>query len=161
MATAWRVNIFCITGPLYDKTVWSFIDYSDVILSATASQISGVSDVYSTICSGADDTAKLRATSFCVGNSPGTARLQYLQCVSNGDTAVLHQAIDMIVPVKQRGWYDDIMTRKRFLNTVPFLSESTKHRWIPLQNSSGVGLLCLDNCFHEQAVKQTVKLHVV
>ena len=28
-----------------------------------------------------------------------SARLQYLQCVSNGDTAVLHYAIDMILHV--------------------------------------------------------------
>ena len=34
--------------------LWQFVDYSDVIMSAMASQITSVSIVYSTVCSGLD-----------------------------------------------------------------------------------------------------------
>ena len=48
--------------------------YSDVIMGARASQITGVSIVYSTVCSGADSkkTPKLCVTGLCEGNSPMT-----------------------------------------------------------------------------------------
>ena len=42
------------------------IYYSDVIMSAMASQITGLSIVYPTVCSGAD---QLRVTGLCDGNS--------------------------------------------------------------------------------------------
>ena len=49
--------------------------YSDVMMSAMASQITGVSIVYSTVCSGADQrkTSKRRVTVLCEVNSPVTA----------------------------------------------------------------------------------------
>ena len=45
--------------------------YSDVIMDAIASLITGVSIIYSTVCSGADkkNTLKLRVTGLCEGNS--------------------------------------------------------------------------------------------
>ena len=45
--------------------------YSDVIMSAIASQITGVSNVFSTVCSGAHQReTKLRVTGFCEKNPP-------------------------------------------------------------------------------------------
>ena len=46
--------------------------YSDVVMSVMVSQITGVSIVYSTICSGADQNTKPRVTGLCEGNSPVT-----------------------------------------------------------------------------------------
>ena len=48
--------------------------YIYVIMGAMASQITSVSIVYSTVCSGADQrkTSKLRVTGLCEGNSPMT-----------------------------------------------------------------------------------------
>ena len=47
---------------------------SDVMMSAMASQITGVSIIYSTVCSGAElkKKSKLRVTGLCAGNSPVT-----------------------------------------------------------------------------------------
>ena len=62
--------------------------YSDVILSAMASQITGVSIVYSAISSGPNQRKqKLRVTGLCAGNSPVTGefpvqRTNYTQIVS-------------------------------------------------------------------------------
>ena len=56
---AWKLSIF--TFP-----------YSDVIMSAMTSQITGASIVYSIICSGVDQRKKLRGTGLCQGNSPVT-----------------------------------------------------------------------------------------
>ena len=46
--------------------------YSDVIISVMASQITGVSIVYFTVCSGTDKKypSKLSVTGLCEGNSP-------------------------------------------------------------------------------------------
>ena len=46
----------------------------DVIMGAMVSQITGITIVYLTICSGADQrkTSKFRITGLCVGNSPVT-----------------------------------------------------------------------------------------
>ena len=63
------------TGACCTDFVSSFFrnHYSDVIMSATASQITGVSMVCSTVCSDADKkTSKLRVTGLCEGNSPVT-----------------------------------------------------------------------------------------
>ena len=50
-----------------------FLHYNDVIMSATASQITSLTIVYSTICLGADEkTSKLLVTGLCAGNSPVT-----------------------------------------------------------------------------------------
>ena len=47
--------------------------YSDVIMSATASQSIGVSIVYKIVCSGVDQrNLKGRVTGLCEGNSPVT-----------------------------------------------------------------------------------------
>ena len=47
--------------------------YRDVIMSAMASQITGVPIVYSAVCSGrSKKTSKLRVTGLCKGNSPVT-----------------------------------------------------------------------------------------
>ena len=51
---------------------WSVSHYSDVIMSAMASQITGIAIVYTTVCSGADQRKELRATGLCDGNSPVT-----------------------------------------------------------------------------------------
>ena len=50
----------------------SEVHYSDVIISAMVSQITGVTIVYSTVCLVADQvkTSKLRVTGLCEGNSP-------------------------------------------------------------------------------------------
>ena len=50
------------------------VRFSDVIMSAMASQITGVIIVYSTVCSGADRRKhkKLRVTGLCEGNPPAT-----------------------------------------------------------------------------------------
>ena len=59
-----------VTTSYTSSTVWCH--YSDVIMNATASQITGVI-VYSTFCSGADKkttTSKLRVTGLCEGKSP-------------------------------------------------------------------------------------------
>ena len=49
--------------------------YSDVIISVMASQITGVSSVCSTVCSGhwSKKTSKLRVTGHCKGNPPVTS----------------------------------------------------------------------------------------
>ena len=49
---------------------WSH--YSDVIMSVIASQITGVYIDYSTVCSGAEKTSKVRVTGLCAGNSSMT-----------------------------------------------------------------------------------------
>ena len=53
--------------------VW-WTHYSDVIMGTTASQITSLTIVYSTVYIGADQmkTSKLRVTGLCVGNSPVT-----------------------------------------------------------------------------------------
>ena len=55
-----------------DKINRYFVHNSDVIMSTMASQITGVSIVYSNVCSGADQTktSKLWVTGLCGGNSP-------------------------------------------------------------------------------------------
>ena len=59
-----------------EVTVWYLekSHYSDVIMSAIASQVTGVSIVCSTLGSGADrwKKSKLRVTGLCEGNSPVT-----------------------------------------------------------------------------------------
>ena len=54
--------------------IWNQIYYSDVIMSAMASQTTGVSMVYSTLCSGADQRKHQSSSSlaFVMGNSPAT-----------------------------------------------------------------------------------------
>ena len=47
------------------------VHYSDVIMSAMASQITNITTVYSTVYSGSDQR-KLRVTGLCQGNSPVT-----------------------------------------------------------------------------------------
>ena len=51
----------------------NFSHYSDVLMSTTASQITGVSVIYSNICSGrSKKTSKLRVTGLWAGISPVT-----------------------------------------------------------------------------------------
>ena len=62
-----------------------------------------------------------------------SARLQYLQCVSNGDTAVLHQAIDKLghaTPAMQ--WLRSHVISSKL--------------WYPLHQHSG------DTIFHQEAI---------
>ena len=47
-------------------------NYSGVMMSAIASQITGVSNVCSAVCSAAKKTSKLSVTGICEGNSPVT-----------------------------------------------------------------------------------------
>ena len=54
--------------------------YIDVIMGAMASQITGVSIVYSSVC----QTSKLRVTGFCEGNSPVTGEF-LSQMASNAE----------------------------------------------------------------------------
>ena len=59
--------------------------YDDVIMGATASQITSLSIVYSTVYSDADKkTPKLRVTGLCEGNSPGTGEFP-AQMASNAE----------------------------------------------------------------------------
>ena len=53
--------------------------YSDVIMGAMASQITSLTIVYSTVCSGADQrkTSKLRVTGLCEGNSSVTGEFPH------------------------------------------------------------------------------------
>ena len=61
------------------------IHYSDVIMSAMASQITGVTIVYSIACSGADQkTSKLRVTGLGEGNSSVTGEFS-AQLASNAE----------------------------------------------------------------------------
>ena len=64
--------------------------YNDVIMSVIASQITGVSIVYSAVCSGADKkkTSKLRVTGLCAGNSPVTGEFP-AQRASNAEMFLL------------------------------------------------------------------------
>ena len=53
------------------------LHYSDVIMSVMASKLTGLSTVFSTVCSGvrrSKKTSKLRVTGLCVGNSSVTAQ---------------------------------------------------------------------------------------
>ena len=56
---------------------YAILHYSDVIMSAMASQISGVSIIYSTVCLGNifKETSKFHVTGLCEGNSPVTDEL--------------------------------------------------------------------------------------
>ena len=55
-----------------------FIHYSDVIMGATASQITSLTIVYSTVYSDADQrNIKLRVTGLCAANSPGPVNSPY------------------------------------------------------------------------------------
>ena len=59
---------------MQDFLIVFLLHYSDDIMGVMASQITSVSIVYSTVCSGADQrkTSKLRVTCLCEGNSPVT-----------------------------------------------------------------------------------------
>ena len=72
MMTSWHRNAFCITCLLC--RLGRVPHYNGVIINALASQITGVSIVYSTVCSVANKkkTSKLRVTGLCEGNSPVT-----------------------------------------------------------------------------------------
>ena len=71
--------------PFWCNELKSKFNYSDVIMSAMASQITGVSIVYSTVCSGSSKkTSKLRVTGLCEGNSPVTGEFP-AQRASNAD----------------------------------------------------------------------------
>ena len=63
-------------------------------MSAMASQITDVSIVYSTVCSGADKkkTSKLRVTGLCEGKSPVTGEFP-AQMASNADNVPFHDVI--------------------------------------------------------------------
>ena len=65
---------------------WSFIYHSDVIVGVMASQITSVSIVYSTVCSGAEqkNPSKLRITGLCEENLPVTGEF-HSQRVSNAE----------------------------------------------------------------------------
>ena len=57
--------------PLFLCFQKSLASFSDVVMGAMASQITGVSIVYSYVCSGTDKkTSKIRVTGQCQGNSP-------------------------------------------------------------------------------------------
>ena len=61
--------------------------YSDVIMGAIASQIAGITIVYSIVYSGAiKETSKPRVTGLCEGNSPVTAEF-LAQTASNAENA--------------------------------------------------------------------------
>ena len=60
--------------------------YSDVIMGVMASQITSLTIVYSTVCSGegSKKTSKLRITGLCAGNSPVTGEFP-AQMASNAE----------------------------------------------------------------------------
>ena len=84
------VNVRIITG--------SGNQYRDVIISALASQITGVSIVCSTVCSmcRSKKTSKLRVTGLCEGNSPVTGEFP-AQMVSNAENASIRWRHDGLV----------------------------------------------------------------
>ena len=47
------------------------VHYCDVIMGAIASQVTSLTNVYSTVYSDAKKTSKLSVTGLCAGNSPG------------------------------------------------------------------------------------------
>ena len=68
----------------------SLIHYNDVIMSALASQITGVSMVYSIVCSGiSKKTSKLHATGLCGGNSQLTGEFPAQRASSEENVFIL------------------------------------------------------------------------
>ena len=67
-----------------------FCSHSDVIMNKIASQITSVSIVYSTVCSGVNQrkTSKLRVTGLCVGYSPATGEFP-AQRASNAENVYI------------------------------------------------------------------------
>ena len=65
-----KTNLWMISRLPGSLDHYSAPRYSDVTMSAMASQITGVLIAYSTVCS--KKTSKLRVTGLCEGNSPMT-----------------------------------------------------------------------------------------
>ena len=94
--TWWHGSGLCITGPLWvELTAYSetdgnrrisLIHYRDVIMGAIECQITSVSIVYSTVCSGPDQRQhqSFRVTGLCEGNSPVTGEFP-AQSASNAE----------------------------------------------------------------------------
>ena len=84
---------------------WGLTDnhYNDVIMGTMASQITGVSIVYLTVSSGADQnkTLKFRVTGLCAGNSPVTGKF-LAQSASNAenfpfDDVIIKSTLDQLM----------------------------------------------------------------
>ena len=89
----------CIYCPQQYDCASAFLcmHYSDVITSAMASQITTLTIVYSTVCSGADKkTSKLRVTGLCEGNSPMTGEFP-AQRASNAEIFSILWRYHMII----------------------------------------------------------------
>ena len=67
------IHHFWLCGSIMQCITISHDHYLDVIMSAMASHITGVSIVGSTICSGADQRKYLGVTGLCEGNPPLTS----------------------------------------------------------------------------------------
>ena len=81
-----------------DQSTLYNVHYSDVIMSTMASQITSVSIVHSTVCSGADQRKYQGSTSLalCEGNSPVTGEFPTQRTVTRkffpfGDAIMKHQ----------------------------------------------------------------------
>ena len=92
------------------ELVMSFnaLHYSDVILSVMMFQITGVSIVYSTVCSGADQRKhqKLRVTGLCEGNSPVAGEFP-TQSDSNAENVSIWWRHHGVIEKSDRHFEDD------------------------------------------------------
>ena len=83
---------------IYQLSLTLFTDdthYSDVIMSAMASQIIGVLIVYSTICSGANQRKHQSSaiTDLCEGNSPVTGEFPVTRKMFPFDAVIVDMAV--------------------------------------------------------------------
>ena len=85
---AWGIFVNSQTNYLHLPFVLFTVHYGDVIMSTMASQITGISVIYSTVCSGVGQkkSSKLSVTGLCEGNSPVTGEFP-AQRDSNAENA--------------------------------------------------------------------------
>ena len=101
--------------------------YRDVIMSAMASQTTGISILYSTVCSGGDkNTSKLCVTGLFEGNSPLTGEFP-AQRASNAENVSIwwrHPA----------QFYKDIENQHSDSNETSVTSDTDMHRVLTMPN---------------------------
>ena len=91
---------------VHEKKFWFlFKHYCGVIMSAMASQITGVSSVNSIVCSGADRRKhpKLRVTGLCEGNSPVTGEFPSQRASNAENVFIWWRHHESISPENIRG----------------------------------------------------------
>ena len=126
--------------------------YSDDIMSVMASQNTGVSIVYSTICSEADQRKHQSSAllAFCEGNSPVTGEFP-AQSACNAENVSIwwrHHAAPYWFWGQNIPWpmpwlmHDDVMKWKHFPRNWPFVRGIHRSRWIPHTKASDAELWC-------------------